>query len=452
MRVAVLGAGVAGCGTALALAQEGHDVAVVDRDPGADPGTADEVFDTWSADGITQHRQPHNLLGLGRSVLRDRFPDLYGEVLAAGAHEVDQASFLGDAPRLAGDEDLVVLGCRRPVVDTVFRQAVPTIRRAEVSGLLVRDGVVCGLSLEDGEVTADLVVDAGGRASRVPAWLEAAGHPQPAAQSSDCGLLYYSRHYRLRDGQALPPYASPLGGPRGDLGYLAYAVFLGDNRTFCLCVMVPPADKPFRDLRDPAAFERVAAQLPGMAAWRESAEPITDVLPMGHVRNTLRAPSTVTGLIALGDARCHTNPTFAFGMSLGLAHGALLADLSTKAADLAELGALFAAEVDPDLQARYDAVTAEDRDRARIWAGEPVDVTDPAATMPFFLRSVVYRVAPRDPTLMRAAARRINALDPVDQLESSPDLLARSQELYADLSGTVAPPPPRWVLLEALAS
>lgn len=451
MRVAVLGAGVAGCGAALALAQEGHDVVVVDRSDGPPPGTPDEVFDTWSVDGIAQHRQPHAVIGLGRAVLRDRFPDLYGGLLAAGAHEVDQATFLGDAPRLPGDEDLVVLCCRRPVIDAVLRQALPAFRRAEVSGLVVRDGAVSGLRLHDGEITADLVVDAGGRASRAPAWLETAGHPQPAPQASDCGLLYYSRHYRVRDGEPLPPYASPLGGPRGDLGYLAFAVFLGDNRTFCLCVMVPPSDRSFRDLRHAAAFERVAALLPGMAAWRDTAEPITDVLPMGHLRNTLHQPSTVSGLIALGDARCHTNPTFAYGLSMGLAHGALLAELSTKTADLAELAALFAAEVDPDLQSRYDAVTAEDRDRARIWGGEPVDVTDPAATMPFFLRSVVYRVAPRDPALMRAAARRINALDPVDQLESSPELIARAQALYADLPASPAPPP-RSALLDALTA
>lgn len=451
MRVAVLGAGVAGCTTALSLTREGHDVVVLDRDPGPAGSEPDEVFDTWSSYGIAQHRQPHNFIGLGRAVLRDRFPDLYGELLAGGAGEVDMTRFLGDAPRVPGDEDLATIACRRPVFDAALRRSV-AVRPAEVTGLLTHDRQVTGLTLADGQVEADLVVDAGGRASRVPDWLSAAGQRVPEPARSDCGLLYYSRHYRLRDGVAMPPYASPLGGPRGDLGYLAFAVFLGDRDTFCLCVMVPPSDKPFRALRDEAAFERVARLLPGMATWRDTAEPITDVLPMGHLRNTFRPPAEARGLIAVGDARCHTNPTFAFGASLGIAQGALLAELAGKAGDVAELSALFAAEVDPDLRARYDAVTAEDRDRARIWGGEPVDVTDPAASMPFFLRSVVFRVAPKDPAILRAVGRRMHALDPVDQLESDPDLLARARSLYDEIRDTVPAPPPRTQLVAALSS
>lgn len=452
MRVVVMGAGVAGCATALSLTGEGHDVVLLDRDPGPPTSTdPDEVFDTWSSYGIAQHRQPHNVLGLGRTVLRDRFPDVYGELLAAGAGEVELSRFLGDAPRLPGDEDLTTIACRRPVLDAALRRAVE-VRPAEVTGLLLRDGQVTGVALADGEVQADLVVDAGGRASRAKDWLAAAGRPQPEPELSECGLLYYSRHYRLREGRTMPPYASPLGGPRGDLGYLAFAVFLGDRGTFCLCVMVSPADKPFRGLRDPAAFERVARLLPGVAAWRDAAEPITDVLPMGQLRNSFRPAGDVHGLVAVGDARSHTNPSFAFGVSMGLAQGVLLADLAGKADDVAELGALFAAEVDPDLRARYDAVTAEDRDRTRIWGGEALDVTDPAATMPFFLRSVVFRVAPKDPDILRAVGRRMHALDPVDLLESDTELLSRARVLYDEIRDVVPAPPPKAELLAAVSS
>ena len=433
----------------MALAQDGHQVVLLDRDAGPAATDPDEVFATWTAGSIAQHRQPHNFLGLGRAVLRDCFPDVYAQLLAAGAGEVDQTVFLGDAPRVPDDADLATIACRRPVFDAVLRRAVE-VRVAEVTGLLVRAGHVTGVTLTDDQLEGDLVIDAGGRSSKVPSWLAAAGHPQPDAATSDCGLLYYSRHYRLRDGVETPPYASALGGPRGDLGYLGYAVFLGDNRTFSLVSMISPADKAFRDLRQADAFERVAPLLPGVSPWREAAEPITDVLPMGHLHNTLRPAVTVPGLIAIGDARCHTNPTFAYGASLALAHAVLLAELAAKAGDVAELGALLAAEVDADLQSRYEAVSAEDRDRIRIWGGEPLDVTDPAQSMPFYLRSVVMRVAPKDPTLMRAVCRRINALDSVDLLESDSALLARAESLYDEIRGTIPPPPPRDQLLAAL--
>jgi 2-polyprenyl-6-methoxyphenol hydroxylase-like FAD-dependent oxidoreductase len=280
--------------------------------------------------------------------------------------------------------------------------------------------------------------------------LAEAGHPQPEAQESPCGLLYYSRHYRLRDDAGDPPYLSVLAGPRGDLGYLAYACFLGDNRTFCVAVMTPPSDKAFRGLRDAEAYERVLALVPGMPSWRELAEPITDVIPMGHLHNVLFPPLTVPGVLAVGDARCHTNPTFAFGCSLALVQASVLADLAGKAGDVTELAEAFGSEVDPDLAARWRDVTDEDRDRARIWGGEPVDVTDREASLPFYLRSVVYRVAPQDPELLRAVTRRINALDPVDALAARRDLLERADALYDGIRGSVAPPPPREQLLSAV--
>ncbi len=43
------------------------------------------------------------------------------------------------------------------------------------------------------------------------------------------------------------------------------------------------------------------------------------------------------------------------------------------------------------MSARFHAVSAEDRDRARWRSGEPIDITDPATGLPLFLRFVVYR-------------------------------------------------------------
>ena len=47
--------------------------------------------------------------------------------------------------------------------------------------------------------------------------------------ADDTGIVYFSRFYRLLDGAVYPPRAGPIGG---DLGYLKYGVFVGDNRTF----------------------------------------------------------------------------------------------------------------------------------------------------------------------------------------------------------------------------
>jgi hypothetical protein len=61
--------------------------------------------------------------------------------------------------------------------------------------------------------------------------------------------------------------------------------------------------------------------------------------------------------------------------------------------DDTELIMAFESAVGADAAARYEAVSAEDRDRIRLWSGQPINPTDRLDTMPLFLRSVVYRVA-----------------------------------------------------------
>jgi hypothetical protein len=222
------------------------------------------------------------------------------------------------------------------------------------------------------------VVDATGRSSRTMAWLAEAGLGPVAERSSGCGLIYYSRHFQRRDGVPEPPYASVLAGPRGDLGYVAYAIFVGDSRTFAVIFMVPPWDRAYRDLRHPEAYMRAARLLPGVADWidPDAAVPVTPVMPFGQVTNTIRdyltgAGPVAPGLQPIGDALCHTNPSFAFGASMALHQAFTLADLLAVAADHQDLARRFAAAVGEDLRDRHRAVADEDRDRARWWGGEP---------------------------------------------------------------------------------
>jgi 2-polyprenyl-6-methoxyphenol hydroxylase-like FAD-dependent oxidoreductase len=306
-------------------------------------------------------------------------------------------------------------------------------------------------------LVADLVVDASGRSSRTPGWLAEAGLGPVTERSSGCGLIYYSRHFQRRDGVPEPPYASVLAGPRGDLGYLAYAIFVGDNGSFAVIFMAPPGDRAFRDLRHPEAYMRAARLLPGVAAWidPDAATPVTPVLPFGQVTNTVRDYSTGAGPVApdvqsIGDALCHTNPSFAFGASMALHQAFSLADLLTVAADHYDLARRFEAAVGEDLRDRYRAVAAEDRDRARWWGGEPIDVTDPAASMALFLRAVVYRVAPADPRLLRAVVRRVDLLDPPGRLERDQELHALALDMFRGAPRPAGPT--RSQLLHALAA
>jgi 2-polyprenyl-6-methoxyphenol hydroxylase-like FAD-dependent oxidoreductase len=470
MKVLVLGSGLAGLAAGLALGRRGHAVTLVERDPTPAPLGAEAAFDAWQRPGIPQFRQPHNFLGLGRRILRERAPDVYQAVLQAGASEIEQFRFITDGSHERGDEDLVTLACRRPVFEAVLRRAVAQQANIDmrlgcrVGGLALSAGQaphVEGVVLENGErLMADLVVDASGRASRAPAWLQEHGADPVSERTSKCGLMYYSVHFRVRPGATMPPYASVLAGPRGDLGYVAYAIFVGDNATFCLCIMPPPWDRKLRALRDLDAFMRVAERLPGVGTWVDPdvAWPITPVIPMGQLSNTLRrfipnGTPVAPGLQPIGDALSHTNPTFAFGASLSLHHAFTLADVLEHAADHYEIAQRFHDLVGEDAERRYYAVASEDRDRARCWGGELIDLTNPDESMPLFLRSVVYRVAAADPAILRAVVRRIDLLDPVDRLERQETLLERALDIYRDMQASRAlrAGPTRDELLEALA-
>ena len=84
--------------------------------------------------------------------------------------------------------------------------------------------------------------------------------------------------------------------------------------------MAPPGDGAFRALRDPDAFLRAARLLPDVAAWidPDAALPVSPALPFGQVANTVRqyvtaAGPVLPGLQPIGDALCHTNPSFVGG-------------------------------------------------------------------------------------------------------------------------------------------
>ena len=228
--IAIVGGGMAGMLAALVLARDGHHVTVYERDDTNLPDTADEAFDGWDRRGAPHARQSHALLARLRRFLHDRAPDVLDALLEQGATELTLERLLPpeitDRDPRPGDDELVLLCCRRLTIEWVLRRAVtsePGVRwrgGVGVAGLLADATDVRGLRLEDGTtVTADLVVVAGGRNSPVMAWIAELGGPiQPVEESSEAGIIYLSRFYRLRDGRELPVLTK--NGAGGDLGYL----------------------------------------------------------------------------------------------------------------------------------------------------------------------------------------------------------------------------------------
>jgi len=468
--VVVLGAGLAGLAAALAFARRGRPVRVLERDPPVVDGDAERLFGDWSRPGIAHFRQPHNFLGLARHVLCEEAPDVLATALALGATENAQYELLPGAAR-PEDESFVSICARRPLFEYALRTAVeaedditlqPGTRVVGLLGDRTREHSainVGGVQTDDGgEITAALVVDALGRTSPLPRWLKALGCRPVPERRSECGLLYYSRHFRFRDGVEMPQVPSLLRGPRGEIGYMAFSVFVEDNRTFAPVLMIPPWDRELRAFKSEDAYMVAALAMPALVPWvhPDQAEPITPVLAMGSLQNLHRTlvangDPVAVGIQPIGDALCHTNPTFAYGASLSINHGFTLARVASQTADPRSLAIGFDKAVGADAAARFDAVSAEDRDRLRLWQGEPIDVRDPGDSMALFLRMTAYPAAAKDPDLFRAVARRINLLDPPDALSHDEGLIARAREIAGDGGVAAAAGPTRDEMLAAIA-
>src|SRR3954452_5195389 len=171
--------------------------------------------------------------------------------------------------RRDGDERFATVTARRPVAESVvdtMAAATPgvTIRRGVgVTGLLTSDadGVVhvTGVRTDDGEeISADLVVDSGGRRSSVPTWLREAGSPGPKETIEDCGFVYYGRHFRSADG-SIPPAFGGLLQPYGSISILTLPA---DNGTWGVGVITSSKDAAMRSLLDVECWEKVVQSYP----------------------------------------------------------------------------------------------------------------------------------------------------------------------------------------------
>ena len=110
---------------------------------------------------------------------------------------------------------------------------------------------------------------AGGRRSTSPTGSPTIGVDPVPEEVEDTGIVYFSRFYGLLAGAEPPPRDGPIGG---DLGYLKYAMFQGDNGTFSVTLATPTDDaRAARRAVDADAFDTTAAALPATTAWVDPA-------------------------------------------------------------------------------------------------------------------------------------------------------------------------------------
>jgi 2-polyprenyl-6-methoxyphenol hydroxylase-like FAD-dependent oxidoreductase len=468
----VIGGGITGLAAALTLSTRGAQVTILERDPAPTVNTATAAFQAWKRAGAPQVRHSHVFLGRLRNLVRDHYPELLEALLAAGAREMRMTdrpppSLAGLKPE-PGDDDLVALGCRRTTFEWIMRQTVLRTGRVTmlssttVHGLAAtatRPPIVFGVRYRAGgrtrELDAHLVVDASGRRSAAPAWLQAIGARPHYEKLEQSGIVYYTRFYRMRPGAQEP--AQGEHPTAGDFNWVKFAVFPADDHTFSITLAVPLAIPRLKILAHAGAFDEMVQSIPGLAPWIASdfAEPIGDkkrpVQAMGGLINRLRRFVDADGPVAarffvLGDAAYCTNPLYGRGCSQGLLHAHFLAEaLEQHRGDYTAAAVALDERARAELEPFYRASVLADRDSVRRAEGRAPRDLRRRMEQRFFEDGV--GIAMRcDAVVFRAVVRMMNMLETPARAFGQPAVIARClwvlarREYYKGRFGLPAPP------------
>jgi 2-polyprenyl-6-methoxyphenol hydroxylase-like FAD-dependent oxidoreductase len=464
-RILFVGGGVVGTCAAMMLANDGHDVTVLERDP-TPPPPPDTAWDEWDRRGVNQFRMLHFFLPRFREVAEAELPGLTEAMVAAGALRMNPLVGVPDeftGGWRAGDERYDLVTARRPVGESIIAEVAAktpgvTIRRgAGVCGLLTTsgpDGIVHvnGVRTESGDdYMADLVVDAGGRRSSMPEWLRTAGSPGPDEMIEDCGFVYYGRHFRSADG-SIPPAFGGLLQPYGSVSVLTLPA---DKGTWGVGVITSSRDAELRALKDVEAWEKVVHAFPLVAHWID-AEPITDVKVMAKIEDRQRTyvvdgKPVATGVIPLADAWACTNPSLGRGISMGIVHAAVLRSMlrETPLDDPRTLAMRWSEVTAERVEPLFADTLAFDRHRlAEVEAaieGRPYETEDPS----WLLGTALEKSVMKDADLFRGYLDIVSLLDRGIDVMSRPGFAERAIAL-AD--PTPLPGPDRAGLLSLVGS
>ena len=302
----VIGASIAGMCAARVLSDHYAKVTVFERDsPFPQPA---------NRSAIPQGKHVHLLMARGAAEFEGLFPGVLDDMVSAGVpileNRPDCISF-GAAGHLLGTQatlrdEFTAYVPSRPHLEWQIRRRALAIPNVE----LVRRGIaepqfdpveerVTGVLLETGDessaVPADLVVDATGRGTRLPVWLEQWGYGRPGEDTVEVGIGYATHQVHIPDGlieEKVVVAGATRDKPLG-LGMLFYEDGNWGVTTFGTGKVEPPQNfGEICALADEILPARQRGASQGRAAWRDGVPQVPDQslaalrqddpLPHGH--------------------------------------------------------------------------------------------------------------------------------------------------------------------------
>ncbi len=287
--------------------------------------------------GVPQGRHVHLLMARGAVEFEALFPSLLDDMVAAGVPKLENRPdciYFGAAGHVLGvgetlRDAFTAYVPSRPHLEWQIRRRATDLANVEIVQRSVREprfdadaAQVTGVLLDSNDIAnpefvpADLVVDAAGRGSRLPVWLEQWGYQRPREEVVDVGIGYASHQFRLPEGlfrERVIVAGASRAQPRG-LGMLGYEDGSWVITTFGVAKVAPPQSFPeMLNLAEQLLPDRLSGAL-------AHAEPVGEVafhrFPTSRWRRYDKLDRFPAGIVPLGDAVASFDPTFGQGMTM----------------------------------------------------------------------------------------------------------------------------------------
>lgn len=325
-RAIVIGGSIAGLLAARVLSDHFDYVTVIERDKL--PQNADH------RKGVPQSNHLHTLLVKGQQIMENLFPSFTAEMTAAGAPLArwgQDGLFVTTGGRTQFFEtDITTNILTRVSLEWLVRRRVMELPNVsfqteyDVTGLIASGERVTGVQVKSrthhtGEtVYADLVVDASGRRSHTPEWLQNLGYDTPTETIINAHTAYATRWFEVPADTELKLKVIAIQPRPAEGCYRGGGLLQTEGNRWVVTMIGANGDYP---PTDEAGWLEFARSLPDPLIYNavKNATPISPIYGYRNLENQRRHYDKLKrqpdNFVVIGDSFCALNPFYGQGMT-----------------------------------------------------------------------------------------------------------------------------------------